>query len=87
MPRNSIKWVKYYIIIDHLTICFITNFFFVFNSRSQAKTLDEAECLQKAGNKPATEKACSASKICPQWHTGSWKPVSTNLHQIIQILI
>lgn len=39
------------------------------------KLLDDAECLQKAGNKPATEKQCSLGKLCPLWHTGSWKGV------------
>lgn len=46
-----------------------------YNFYSEHKVLDEEQCLQKAGNKPATEKACSAGQICPQWHIGEWKGV------------
>lgn len=56
-------------------------FLFLFPIYSEHKPLDEAQCLQKAGNKPATEKACSLGKICPQWHIGSWKGVSLNLNK------
>lgn len=38
--------------------------------------MDDIECLQKAGNKPATIKACNVGKICPKWHVGAWKGVS-----------
>lgn len=40
-----------------------------------AKVLDDAECLQKVGNKPATENACNLGAVCPKWHVGTWKPV------------
>lgn len=38
--------------------------------------LNDEECLQRAGNKPATEKACNVGKVCPKWHTGAWRPVN-----------
>lgn len=47
-----------------------------YNLCSEQKVLDEEQCLQKAGNKPATEKSCNVGKKCPQWHIGDWKPVS-----------
>lgn len=43
------------------------------------KTLDDSECLQRAGNKPATLKLCTQGKVCPKWHIGAWKGVSMSM--------
>lgn len=59
---------------------FIIFFLFLTNSFSSAKPLEDSVCLQKTGNKPATEKACDGGKDCAQWHTGSWKPVRKTFH-------
>lgn len=52
--------------------------------RSEQKTLLEAQCLQRAGNKPATERACNVGKKCPQWHIGEWKSVKFNRIQMFE---
>lgn len=53
----------------------IKQILFNFSSCSIPKPLDDSECLQKAGNKPATETSCNVGKKCPQWHVGAWKSV------------
>lgn len=65
----------------------LSMFLFWTNSSSSAKPLDDSVCLQKAGNKPATEKACDGGKDCAQWHTGSWKPVRKTFHSKKKILM
>ncbi|XP_053670896.1 papilin [Anopheles nili] len=40
----------------------------------ETKKLEEDECLQLVGNKPATERECNQGLICPEWHVGRWTP-------------
>ncbi|XP_055613416.1 papilin-like isoform X1 [Uranotaenia lowii] len=37
-------------------------------------TVDDAVCLEKVGNKPATEQECNRGTICPEWFIGKWTP-------------
>lgn len=38
--------------------------------------VDENECAN-AGPKPETKQECNVETICPSWHIGPWKPVSS----------
>ncbi|XP_070503265.1 papilin isoform X3 [Chironomus tepperi] len=36
--------------------------------------IEDEECLEVVGNKPATIASCNEGKICPLWFTGKWQP-------------
>lgn len=36
--------------------------------------IEDEECLELVGNKPATIASCNEGKICPLWFTGKWLP-------------
>lgn len=64
--------------LEKLGKCVTENFNrILFQFGSVPRTLEDTECLQLAGNKPATESSCNVGKKCPQWHTGPWKAVSS----------
>ncbi|XP_055695924.1 papilin isoform X3 [Lutzomyia longipalpis] len=46
------------------------------DSSGVATKVEDSVCLNSAGNKPATVQECNKGVVCPQWHTGPWKPCS-----------
>lgn len=51
-------------------------FTLLFFCYSNSQIVDDAVCLDQAGNKPATVHECNVGVVCAQWHIGSWQPVS-----------
>lgn len=36
--------------------------------------IEDEQCLELVGNKPATIASCNEGKICPMWFIGKWQP-------------